>query len=118
MTFPRLGATEDDQAIADAVARFASQTLAPVAQALELMAKFRIPKHTWSFVRQSWKTNQPSLYSRLDLAWDGVGEPKLLENNADTPTSLYEAAFFQWIWLEDQMNAGNLPELAFAKIAR
>jgi glutathionylspermidine synthase len=76
----------------------------------ELMAKFRIPKHTWSFVRQSWKTNQPSLYSRLDLAWDGVGEPKLLENNADTPTSLYEAAFFQWIWLEDQMNAGNLPE--------
>ena len=52
----------------------------------ELMTKFRIPKHTWSFVRQSWKTNQPSLYSRLDLAWDGVGEPKLLENNADTPT--------------------------------
>ena len=76
----------------------------------ELMTKFRIPKHTWSFVRQSWKTNQPSLYSRLDLAWDGVGEPKLLENNADTPTSLYEAAFFQWIWLEDQANAGNLPE--------
>ncbi len=51
-----------------------------------------------------------SLYSRLDLAWDGTGEPKLLENNADTPTSLYEAAFFQWIWLEDQLNAGNLPE--------
>lgn len=76
----------------------------------ELMTKFRIPKHTRSFVRQSWKTSQPSLYSRLDLAWDGVGEPKLLENNADTPTSLYEAAFFQWIWLEDQANAGNLPE--------
>lgn len=75
----------------------------------ELMTKFRIPKHTWGFVRQSWKTNQPSLYSRLDLAWDGVGEPKLLENNADTPTSLYEAAFFQWIWLEDQLNAGKLP---------
>lgn len=63
----------------------------------ELMTKFRIPKHTWSFVRQSWLTHQPSLYSRLDLAWDGTGEPKLLENNADTPTSLYEAAFFQWI---------------------
>ena len=75
----------------------------------ELMTKFRIPKHTWSFVRQSWLTHQPSLYSRLDLAWDGTGEPKLLENNADTPTSLYEAAFFQWIWLEDQLNAGQLP---------
>ncbi len=76
----------------------------------ELMTKFRIPKHTWSFVRQSWLTHQPSLYSRLDLAWDGTGEPKLLENNADTPTSLYEAAFFQWIWLERSAYAGNLPE--------
>ncbi|MCA1923321.1 glutathionylspermidine synthase family protein, partial [Buttiauxella noackiae] len=75
----------------------------------ELLAKFRIPKHTWEFVRQSWRTQQPSLYSRLDIAWDGAGEPKLLENNADTPTSLYEAAFFQWIWLEDQIQAGNLP---------
>lgn len=74
-----------------------------------LMAKFCIPKHTWEFVRQSWRSQQPSLYSRLDLAWDGQGEPKLLENNADTPTSLYEAAFFQWIWLEDQQQAGQLP---------
>lgn len=85
------------------------QAVEKVVASDELMAKFRIPKHTWGFVRQSWKTNQPSLYSRLDLAWDGVGEPKLLENNADTPTSLYEAAFFQWIWLEDQINAGQLP---------
>ena len=36
----------------------------------ELMAKFRIPKHTRGFVRQSWKTSQPSLYSRLD--WRGM----------------------------------------------
>lgn len=57
---------------------------------------------------QLWRTNQPSLYSRLDLAYDGVNPPKLLENNADTPTSLYEAAFFQWLWLEDQINAGKL----------
>lgn len=83
----------------------------------ELMAKFRIPKHTWGFVRQSWKTHQPSLYSRLDLAWDGVGEPKLLENNADTPTSLYEAAFFQWIWMEDQLNAGQRRQAAISSTA-
>jgi len=74
-----------------------------------LLEKFRIPKHTWDFVRDSWKSGQPSLYSRLDLAWDGHSPAKLLENNADTPTSLYEAAFFQWIWLEDQLNAGKLP---------
>ena len=62
-------------------------------------------------MRQSWLTHQPSLYSRLDLAWDGTGEPKLLENNADTPTSLYGGGVLsQWIWLEDQLNAGNLPE--------
>jgi glutathionylspermidine synthase len=75
-----------------------------------LMAKFQIPKHVWEFVRSSWRTQQPSLYSRLDLAYDGVNPPKLLENNADTPTSLYEAAFFQWLWLEDQIAAGNLPQ--------
>lgn len=74
----------------------------------KLMAKFQIPKHVWEFVRSSWHTQQPSLYSRLDLAYDGVNPPKLLENNADTPTSLYEAAFFQWLWLEEQIAAGNL----------
>lgn len=75
----------------------------------QLLTRFGIPKHTWQFVRQSWHSRQPSLYSRLDFAWDGTGEPRLLENNADTPTSLYESAFFQWIWLEDQIKAGNLP---------
>ena len=76
----------------------------------ELMTKFQIPKHVWEFVRSSWRTQQPSLYSRLDLAYDGVNPAKLLENNADTPTSLYESAFFQWIWLEDQIAAGKLPQ--------
>lgn len=74
-----------------------------------LLTRFCIPRHTWGFVRQAWESQQPSLYSRLDLAWDGTGEPRLLENNADTPTSLYETAFFQWIWLEDQSHAGLLP---------
>ncbi|XZQ54983.1 MAG: glutathionylspermidine synthase family protein [Arsenophonus sp.] len=74
----------------------------------ELLMKFQIPKHCWEFVNQSWKTNQPSLYSRLDLVYDGKRPAKLLENNADTPTSLYEISFFQWIWLEDQINAKNL----------
>ncbi|WMQ74542.1 MAG: Putative acid--amine ligase YgiC [Sodalis sp.] len=33
----------------------------------ERMTKFRIPRYTWSFVRNAWQTHQPSLYSRLDL---------------------------------------------------
>jgi glutathionylspermidine synthase len=48
------------------------------------------------------------LYSRLDLAYDGHGPAKLLENNADTPTSLYESAFWQWLWLQDNVDAGRL----------
>src|SRR5690606_28214319 len=27
----------------------------------------------------------------------------------DTPTSLFETGFFQWVWLEDQIAAGALP---------
>ncbi|MBD1228340.1 glutathionylspermidine synthase family protein [Xenorhabdus griffiniae] len=88
------------------------QVVEKVVDSEELLTKFQIPKHCWEFIRSSWITSQPSLYSRLDLAYDGKNPPKLLENNADTPTSLYESAFFQWIWLEDQMNAGNLPSNA------
>ncbi len=85
------------------------QVVEKVVSSEALLTRFRIPAHTWDFVRESWRSAQPSLYSRLDLAWDGISAPKLLENNADTPTSLYEAAFFQWIWLEDQLKAGHLP---------
>lgn len=84
------------------------QVVDKVVNSEELLTQFCIPKHLWQFVRNSWKTNQPSLYSRLDFAYDGKSPPKLLENNADTPTSLYESAFFQWLWLEDQVHAGNL----------
>ncbi|SFN05682.1 Glutathionylspermidine synthase [Izhakiella capsodis] len=86
------------------------QVVDKVVKSEALLTRFGIPRHTWDFVRDSWRSDQPSLYSRLDLAWDGTGDAKLLENNADTPTSLYEAAFFQWIWLEDQLKAGNLPQ--------
>ncbi len=62
-------------------------------------------------IRASWVAGDFSLYGRFDLAWDGRGEPKLLEYNADTPTSLLEAAVIQWQWLEanapasDQLNS-------------
>jgi len=75
----------------------------------KLLTKFSISQHCWSFLRASWHPRQPCLYSRLDLVYDGKHPAKLLENNADTPTSLYETAFFQWMWLEDQVKAGHLP---------
>jgi glutathionylspermidine synthase len=52
-------------------------------------------------IEASWHREPPSLYGRFDLAYDGERQPKLLEYNADTPTSLLEAAVVQWHWLED-----------------
>jgi glutathionylspermidine synthase len=37
----------------------------------------------------------------MDLSWDGSGDPRLLEYNADTPTALLEASVIQWYWLQD-----------------
>ena len=45
----------------------------------------------------------------MDFAYDGETPAKLFELNYDTPTSLYEAAVFQWIWLKDCIEAGRLP---------
>lgn len=60
---------------------------------------------------RSWNEDDLSLYGRFDLAFDNSGNIKLLEFNADTPTSLFEASVVQWQWKEemypfsDQMNS-------------
>jgi glutathionylspermidine synthase len=59
-----------------------------------------IPDGAWRIAVASWERQEPSLYGRLDLCWDGSGAPKLLEYNADTPTALFEAAVVQWEWLQ------------------
>lgn len=74
----------------------------------ELMRRFCIPPSHWDFIRQSWLNGDPSLYSRLDFAYDGVGPAKLYENNADTPTSVYETGFWQWLWLQDNVDSGAI----------
>ena len=86
--------------------------LAFVADAVEdeqVLASLAIPAHAWDAVRASWKRGDPSLYGRLDLAYGGTGPAKLLEYNADTPTALYETGVFQWLWLEEMLQAGRLP---------
>ncbi|MZD07933.1 glutathionylspermidine synthase family protein [Streptomyces sp. SID5785] len=59
-----------------------------------------------ALVRESWhrRDELPSVYGRFDLHYDGrTGAPaKLLEYNADTPTSLIEAAGPQWFWMEER----------------
>lgn len=60
-----------------------------------------IPFEVIPLIKWSWENRQPSLYGRMDLAYDGTNEPKLLEYNADTPTALLEASVVQWHWLQD-----------------
>jgi glutathionylspermidine synthase len=66
-----------------------------------LYAQLRIPERAVPLIESSWDAEPPSLYGRFDLAYCGDGPPKLLEYNADTPTSLLEAAVVQWYWLEE-----------------
>lgn len=61
-----------------------------------------IPEEFAPWIRDTWEREPPALYGRFDIAYDGQGPPKLLEYNADTPTSLLEAAVVQWHWLEDR----------------
>lgn len=60
-----------------------------------------IPASAVDGVRASWERDDRSLYGRFDLIYDGTGPPKLLEYNADTPTTLVEAAVAQWFWLRE-----------------
>jgi glutathionylspermidine synthase len=66
-----------------------------------LYERLKIPAGAIPLIEKSWHAEPPSLYGRFDLAYDGTGPPKLLEYNADTPTSLLEAAVVQWYWLRD-----------------
>ena len=63
--------------------------------------RFRIPEPFHALIERSWRDEDKSLYGRFDLSWDGTGEPRMLEYNADTPTALLEASVMQWFWLQD-----------------
>ncbi|MFD2174155.1 glutathionylspermidine synthase family protein [Rhodobacter lacus] len=104
---------EIENAIEDPATALHGLCLEAVDQVLkseEWLDRLAIPPEHRDYIAQSWQAHEPSLYGRFDLAYDGNGPAKLLEYNADTPTSLYETAAFQWQWLEDQIAAGVLPE--------
>ena len=75
------------------------------------LGDFGIPESAHKVIGEVWDADPPSLYGRFDLAWNPGQPPKMLEFNADTPTSLLEAAVIQWHWLqevfpnEDQFNS-------------
>ncbi len=66
-----------------------------------LYSHLGIPEQAHKAIADCWETDPPAIYGRFDLAYDGTGPPKMLEYNADTPTSLLEAAVVQWHWLQE-----------------
>jgi glutathionylspermidine synthase len=76
------------------------------------LRRLKIPEAFWDLISESWHRDQLSLYGRLDLKFDGSGPAKLLEYNADTPTSIFEAAVFQWTWLEQAIERNIIPKRA------
>ena len=78
----------------------------------DYLKRLKIPETFWPLIAESWERDERSLYGRLDLSFDGSGPAKLLEYNADTPTSLFESAVFQWTWLEQAMERRIIPKAA------
>jgi glutathionylspermidine synthase len=76
------------------------------------LKRLKIPEAFWPLISESWHRDDPSLYGRIDLSFDGRGPAKLLEYNADTPTSIFEAAVFQWTWLEQAIERNIIPKRA------
>jgi glutathionylspermidine synthase len=64
-------------------------------------AELEIPAEAVPLIEWAWNEEPPALYGRFDVMYDGTRPPKLLQYNADTPTSLLEAAVIQWNWLKD-----------------
>jgi glutathionylspermidine synthase len=78
----------------------------------EYLQRLKIPEAFWPLVSESWHRGDLSLYGRLDLSFGGSGPARLLEYNADTPTSIFEAAVFQWSWLEQAIARSIIPKRA------
>jgi glutathionylspermidine synthase len=76
------------------------------------LRRLQIPEAFWPLLSESWHRDDRSLYGRLDFSFDGRHPAKLLEYNADTPTSIFEAAVFQWTWLEQAIERRIIPSRA------
>lgn len=68
----------------------------------DLFHDLNIPFNLVEMIKESWENDVHwHLYSRFDLAGGIDGKPiKLIEFNADTPTSLFETAIIQWAMLK------------------
>jgi glutathionylspermidine synthase len=76
----------------------------------DLFFELGIPFNLIDIIKKSWENDVHwHIYGRFDLAGGIDSNPiKLIEFNADTPTSLFETALLQWALLkENNMNEDN-----------
>jgi glutathionylspermidine synthase len=105
--------TEQVETIERATAELHARCLEAVQHVIDAKRydELKIPAHAIPLITKSWEEEPPSVYGRFDLAYDGTSPPKMLEYNADTPTSLLEVSVIQWDWLQtvhpgaDQFNS-------------
>lgn len=97
-----LSAAEVDliEAASEELHRLCLSAVARVANDPAWLRRFAIPDQYHDMIRRSWERQDPYVYGRFDLAFDGHAV-KLLEYNADTPTTLIESALIQWYWLQE-----------------
>ena len=103
---------EDIEAPTEALHEMCMALVAEVVEDEAQLRRLCIPEDRFDLIRASWRAGDRHLYGRFDLAYDGTGPAKLLEYNADTPTAIFEAAYFQHNWLIDQTETGVLPNSA------
>lgn len=98
----RFSLAQVDQ-IEDATAELHRLCMQAVRHAIEQdrLGDLRIPPAFHAAIKKSFDAADFSLYGRFDLAYDGINPPKMLEYNADTPTSVLESAVAQWYWMEE-----------------
>lgn len=82
---------------------------------MDRFAELSISEKFIPMIRKSWSEQDLSIYGRFDFTFlEGV--PKLLEFNADTPTSLLESAVIQYYWLCRYQHSFNKPVTQFNSI--
>jgi glutathionylspermidine synthase len=91
---------EDIQGPAEELEGLCFQVVDRAVKNEEVLKRLGIEEHFWDYIAASWRKGEKNLYGRMDFSYNGKEPVKLLEYNADTPTTLYETAVFQWEWLE------------------
>ena len=70
-----------------------------------------LPPLYWDVIAESWRATSRSFAVWPDgfcLVWQCAGEG-CWSTTPIRPTSLYESAYFQWLWLEDARRSGIIP---------